>query len=315
MTDRFARFFGQTGNGEVETVEPAQPELLPAEGQPLALLWNLLWRCGGPRPVRLRQETFFSGPGLVALVGRELVGFAKASSLPALRDDERLFWMDAAILQDRAEGPLAGRLLAGTLESLPPGEGRLRVLASTPQGQEGVAAALVERGFREIAAMRRFESAVGHPVSRPDPRFRLRFYGGGEPALDDAIAALYRRAFHAQPSVPALTPQSLGRFLEDSRYSFALLFEAESLVAEASLWEDEGELYVGTILVARSHWASGASDFLMNELLCHAARRGCARFSGQIAASNRANLALVERCIPDARLVLEMRRFERLTEA
>lgn len=293
-----------------------QPELLRAEGQPLSLLLNLLWRCGGPRPVRLREETLFSGPGLVARVGGEPIGLAKASSLPALRDGERLFWMDAAIMQGRPEGgTLAGRLLAGTLESLPPGEGRLRVLASTPQGQEGIAAALVERGFREIAAMRRFEAEVGSPVSRPDSRFRLRFYHGGEPALDEAIAALYRRLFHAQPAVPALTAADLARFFADSRYAFALLFDADTLVAEASLWEDEGELYVGTILVARSHWASGASDFLLNELLCHAARRGCERFSGQIAASNRANLALVERCIPGARLVLEMRRFERVTQA
>jgi len=291
----------------------SEPEILPAAGLPTSVVQDFLRRCGGPRPMRQRGDPPHAGPGLVARAGGEIVGLATAAPLPSLRAGESLVLLNAALAPSQPAPALAARLVAGTLAALPPSDGRQRAVLSTPAGQEALAEALPALGFREIAPLLRYEAEVGSPPPpRPDPRFTLRFYGGGEAALDAAAAALYNRAFARDPRAPALTPEALRGYLEEPRYGLALLFEGEQLVAEATLWNDEEELYVGAILVARSHWASGASDRLMDALLRHAAAQGLRRLSGQIATGNRANRALAERSIPGARQVAETWRFERL---
>jgi len=123
---------------------------------------------------------------------------------------------------------------------------------------------------------------------------------------------LYRRAYRGRSAIPQLTIESVHRQLEFPGFAYVLAFDGEQLIGHAAVFVHDGECYVDSIVVVRSHWGSGASDAMGQAITRHALAEGCSRIACVAEITNRASRALIER--QGYKSTGQLRRFRRILQ-
>ena len=103
------------------------------------------------------------------------------------------------------------------------------------------------------------------PDRRTDPRWRIVEYHGGNDAYDAALMPLHMQGYRGRFGLPRLTMENLKRQLESPGMTYLLVFDGERLAGYAALAVSGTLLWVDSVVVARSHWASGISDIIGDE--------------------------------------------------
>jgi [ribosomal protein S18]-alanine N-acetyltransferase len=129
------------------------------------------------------------------------------------------------------------------------------------------------------------------PLSPPDPIQIEPLDPGCEGDLD-AVAALEARCF-----TNPWTREMLARELAESQVAhvFILRLPGVPLAAFCSCWIVAGELHINTIAVDFPYRQQGLGTQLMRWVMAEAARRGAARATLEVRASNEAARRLYER--------------------
>jgi GNAT superfamily N-acetyltransferase len=230
-------------------------------------------------------------------------------SIPSLLAGEDLCFLFGAVDPLYRRRGVGALLMTEVLATVSPPRGSLVLIAQVPDRDAKPAAAFLNRfGFVEIDCEVRYERNLkGIDLADTDPRFEFREYRGGDPSLDGIIVDLHRRAYRGHSCTADLTEELLASRLANPRCFYELLLHEKQLIGYASLWNNEGDCFVDSLLVARRYWRCGASDAIVHELERVALERGFATLWTFCSSSNAGVISLMNRL--GCQAVRQIRRF------
>jgi len=240
----------------------------------------------------------FPGRGRAAVSDGKLVGVLTGSLHP---DNDRpgtnVLYLYGVVDPAWRRRGIGRALLAGLVEEFRV-DGRPLTLSAILSGGEPdtTAAFLLQQGFSEARQSIRYERELTpDAVPQDGPSMPTAVYRGGDAAIETAIIDLYRRAYRGRNAIPVLTAESIQRQFQAPGFAYVLVFDGDRLIGHTACYMNEAKCYVDSIVIARSHWGSGASDALVHALFRHALGEGCSQIAGVAEESNRASRALMER--------------------
>ena len=246
----------------------------------------------GEQRVRTAGAGLFNGFGRAALAGEELVGLM-AGDFVSRNDDtgEWLLNLRGGVHPRLRRRGIGRRLMERLVVDCHELEGGVDMLATLTEAELDAGGPFVSAlGFEETVGMVRYQANPRIvPLLPRNGAFATRAYRGGEPATDAAIADLYGRAYRGRRSVPQL------RLGFSSDLAYLLVFDGDLLVGHATAQKVNDVCFIDSIVVARSHWASGAADALSGAIHRHALQQAARLVVAYVEASNRASRALIER--------------------
>lgn len=263
----------------------------------LAEVYSFFSRYAGWPETADIADQLYSGQGYAARSGTEILGIVIFTLLPSLVTGETLCFLFGTVDPAHRRRRLGTRLMKETISAVRKVAPRLVVIAFLPEKDEQSTVAFLRfLGFAEMDTMLRYERDLTQVTCAVEQlTYNIREYKGGEQRVDESIIDLYRRAYRGHLGIPDLTFEWLRKQLAQPSCSYILLRHNGQLVGHASMWINQGECYVDSALVARSHWGSGASDAIARSLLRIAVERGCTTISGMAASTNRPSRSLMER--------------------
>jgi GNAT superfamily N-acetyltransferase len=276
----------------------AAASLRPVEGLRTPEVFEFYVRALGLSVATPPGDEPFPGQGKAAMADGKLVGLLTGGLYP---DNDHpgadVLYLYGAVDPAWRRRGIGRALLAGLMEEFHR-EGRPLTLSVTLSGGEPDAAAafLLQQGFSEARQSIRYERELTpDAVPQDGPSMPTAVYRGGDAAIETAIIDLYRRAYRGRNAIPVLTAESIQRQFEAPGFAYVLVFDGDRLIGHTACYVNEAKCYVDSIVIARSHWGSGASDALVHALFRHALGEGCNRIAGIAEESNRASRALMER--------------------
>jgi GNAT superfamily N-acetyltransferase len=253
----------------------------------------------------------FSRLGKAALSDGEVVGLMTGSELRPDNDGSKrgIVNLYGAVRPAWRRCGIGGRLLDGFVEECRSTGAETKIVTSFVDDADLSISRLLQRhGFVQQPNILRYARALSEaPELEKGGSFAVEVYRGGEPVTEAAIVDLYRRAYRHRPGVPRLTVEGVQEQLMEPRCAYVLVSDAGRLVGHATAYWTAADYFVESVLIARSHWGSGASDFLGKAILRHAIEEGCGRIVGLVETTNAAAQAFNQR--HGLSVVEEIRRF------
>jgi RimJ/RimL family protein N-acetyltransferase len=132
-------------------------------------------------------------------------------------------------------------------------------------------------------------------VADPSPT-RLERYAGGNPEIDRAIVDLHNRSYRPARLVPRAELERLwdpwpGLEVRE----FVLAVENDRLVGHVEWFVTDGEPYVNSLVVARSHWGTAVASALLVKAVQSLCDLGHRKIGSDIRSNNAASMRLVRR--------------------
>jgi len=257
------------------------------------------------------SDQLYPGLGYAARSSTEILGIMIFTLIPSLVAGETLCFISGAVHTAYRRRRVGTRLLTEVISVARKTAPRVVVVAPLPEQEEQPIVEFLNCfSFTEMDTQlyyRRELSGVADAIGQSV--YDIREYKGNELHLDESVLDLYRRAYRGHLCIPEMTLESLKKRLTNFGCSLILLSDNGRLVGHAWMWIKQNECYVESLLVARSHWGTGASDALGRALLRLASKGGCRAISGAVASTNRPSRSLMER--HGFQVVSSIRRFGR----
>jgi len=234
----------------------------------------------------------FRAFGRAALAGEELVGLMAGDLAP--RNDDAGEWLlnlRGGVHPRLRRRGIGRRLVESVVADCRALERPVEILATLTEAEVDAGRPFLSAlGFDEAVGLVRYQAdPLIVPLLPPDARHPTRAYRGGEPATDAAITDVYARAYRGRRNVPQLRLGSSPDLL------YLLVFDGDRLVGHTTAQKVNDVCFIDSIVVARSHWASGAADALCGAIHRHALEQAARIVVAYVETTNRPSRALVER--------------------
>jgi ribosomal protein S18 acetylase RimI-like enzyme len=232
--------------------------------------------------------------GFLALAGEEIVGCLLGQAVPSLAEGADAMFpvlVVAAGWRRRRVGTRLWEALAAAPRARP-----TRVVFHVEEPDEGRRAFLGSVGFDVQAEMLAYARDAGaEPPPLPEGPWTFVEYHGGNPAHDAAIVDLHARGYRGSPTIPRLTPEAVAAQAAAPRLAFLLALDGDRVVGFTLVSLADGQAYIDSFVVARSHWGTRVSDALHGRVAALAQAAGCSRITANVERSNHASRRGVER--------------------
>ena len=233
--------------------------------------------------------------GFLATHHGEIVGSVIGRARPGLDEEESFMYPSVFVATAHRRQGIGRRLVAALKNAPEHTTPRAWAIAYGDKDSDAERFALAA-GFVFRDEQVHYALELPAPDRRTDARWRIVEYHGGNDAYDAALLPLHAQGYRGRFGLPRMTVENLKQQLAAPGMTYLLVFDGELLAGYASLAVNGTLLWVDSVVVTRSHWASGVSDVIGHELAAFGAKQGCTRAEAAADERNHASRRLMLRC-------------------